>query len=239
MISRSLLSGTVILLALTFFAFTVTVYADDYPSGDANGSYFVDIDDIVYMIDYIFTGGPDPVTLDAGDANCTGLHDIDDVVYLVAYVFTGGPTPCTYGDPTGSLTGFTGCKTFEISSGASYAPPDQDCIEFIYDGVSVLDIVHVNEGLNCCPVILADIWIEESVITIDEIDSLDNGGCWCLCLFDVEYRINGLEPGIYNLVVNEPYVPDSLEKMEFMVDLTTANSGSFCITRNNYPWGMW
>jgi len=65
--------------------------------GDADGSGAVDIDDVVYLIAYIFTGGPPPFPeVCCGDADGSGAVDIDDVVYLIAYIFTGGPAPvCT------------------------------------------------------------------------------------------------------------------------------------------------
>jgi hypothetical protein len=71
--------------------------------GDANGSGYpdpalgIDIDDVVYLIAYIFTGGPDPTpyATASGDANCSGGVDIDDVVFEIAYIFTGGDAPCT------------------------------------------------------------------------------------------------------------------------------------------------
>ena len=62
--------------------------------GDANGSGLTDIDDIIYLMDYIFSGGPAPNPLEAGDVNCLGAVNIDDVIYLIAYIFTGGPDPC-------------------------------------------------------------------------------------------------------------------------------------------------
>jgi hypothetical protein len=62
--------------------------------GDADGSGGVDIDDVVYLISYIFTGGPAPDPLSVGDVDCQNGIDIDDVVYLIAYIFTGGPAPC-------------------------------------------------------------------------------------------------------------------------------------------------
>jgi len=62
--------------------------------GDANASGGVDIDDVVYLIAYIFGGGPAPQPLDSGDANCSGGVDIDDVVYVIAYIFGGGNPPC-------------------------------------------------------------------------------------------------------------------------------------------------
>ncbi|MFH1893618.1 MAG: lectin like domain-containing protein [Candidatus Zixiibacteriota bacterium] len=66
--------------------------------GDADGSSAVDIDDAVFLIEYIFAGGPTPEPLESGDTDCSGAIDIDDVVYLIAYIFAGGPSPC---DPNG------------------------------------------------------------------------------------------------------------------------------------------
>ncbi len=67
----------------------------EYTRGDANGSGEIDIDDIVYIIAYIFQAGPAPVPeLAAGDPNCQSGVDIDDIVYLVAYIFQAGPPPC-------------------------------------------------------------------------------------------------------------------------------------------------
>lgn len=67
--------------------------------GDVNFSGELDIDDVVYLIAYIFTGGPLPYPFSTGDANCSDGIDIDDVVYLIAYIFTGGTPPCdTDGD---------------------------------------------------------------------------------------------------------------------------------------------
>ncbi|MBU2625279.1 MAG: S8 family serine peptidase [candidate division Zixibacteria bacterium] len=65
-----------------------------YVAGDADGSGDVDIDDVVYIIAFVFTGGPSPVPVEAsGDADGSGEVDIDDVIYLIAYIFTGGPPP--------------------------------------------------------------------------------------------------------------------------------------------------
>jgi hypothetical protein len=75
------------------------VEAGSYVCGDADFSMEVDIDDVVYLIAYIFSAGPAPVPLQAGDPNCSGEVDIDDVVYLVMYIFSGGNAPCdTDGD---------------------------------------------------------------------------------------------------------------------------------------------
>ncbi|MBU1318219.1 MAG: right-handed parallel beta-helix repeat-containing protein [candidate division Zixibacteria bacterium] len=74
------------------------VGCDEYLCGDADRSTDIDIDDVVYLIFYIFLGGPAPDPLEAGDADCSGAIDIDDVVHLISYIFSGGPAPC---DPNG------------------------------------------------------------------------------------------------------------------------------------------
>jgi hypothetical protein len=66
--------------------------------GDANGDSSIDISDAVFLIDYIFTGGPAPDPQSAGDTDCSGTIDIVDVVNIVAFIFDGGPEP---GDPDG------------------------------------------------------------------------------------------------------------------------------------------
>jgi hypothetical protein len=72
--------------------FTVTEFS--YVCGDADGSQDVDIDDAVYLITYIFSGGPAPDPYESGDADCSGEVDIDDVVFVITYIFGGGPAPC-------------------------------------------------------------------------------------------------------------------------------------------------
>jgi hypothetical protein len=65
--------------------------------GDANEDGQVNIGDAVYVIAYVFKGGPppSPYAMCSGDANCDGQCNIGDAVYVIAYVFKGGPPPCT------------------------------------------------------------------------------------------------------------------------------------------------
>lgn len=65
----------------------------DGDPGDA-----IDISDLVYLADYMFTGGPAPECW--SEANVDGLGpddasgvDISDLTYLTDYMFTGGPPP--------------------------------------------------------------------------------------------------------------------------------------------------
>ena len=63
--------------------------------GDANHDGGINISDVVYILAYIFSGGPAPVPLVAGDANCSGSINIADAVYLILYIFSHGPAPCS------------------------------------------------------------------------------------------------------------------------------------------------
>ena len=51
--------------------------------------------DAVYIINYIFKGGPEPIPfpLASGDADGDCYVNIVDVVYITSYVFRGGPPP--------------------------------------------------------------------------------------------------------------------------------------------------
>jgi hypothetical protein len=62
--------------------------------GDANCDGLVNIADVVYLVNYLFTSGPDPCLSRLGDVNCDKAINIADVVYLVNYLFTSGPEAC-------------------------------------------------------------------------------------------------------------------------------------------------
>lgn len=62
--------------------------------GDANGDGKTTVSDVVFLVNYLFKGGPAPVPLESGNANCDTKVTISDVVYLVNYLFKGGPPPC-------------------------------------------------------------------------------------------------------------------------------------------------
>jgi len=66
--------------------------------GDANADGSVNVSDAVYLINYVFTGGPSPLPLESGEVNCDGSVNVSDAVYIINYVFLGGHNP---GDPNG------------------------------------------------------------------------------------------------------------------------------------------
>jgi hypothetical protein len=58
--------------------------------GDANVDGKVTVSDVVYLVNYLFKGGPEPWLL-FSDANGDAKVTVSDVVYLVNYLFKGGP----------------------------------------------------------------------------------------------------------------------------------------------------
>jgi hypothetical protein len=73
---------------------TVRTYAAQFSvCGDANDDGAVNIGDVVYVINYVFKGGPAPDPFEMGDANGDGEVNIADGVYLINYTFKGGPEP--------------------------------------------------------------------------------------------------------------------------------------------------
>lgn len=236
MITTSYLKGIAFALALVFAISGGSAAANPYLPGDANSSGAVDIDDVVHLIDYIFSAGPAPVPIEAGDADCSNEVDIDDVVYLIAYIFDGGPEPCADPDPSGSLVGAFGCKMSQTGFRDDDSLWFRDCIEYQYDGEGTLTLRHINAGFNCCPEIAVDIRFDGDTIIIEDIEL--SGDCDCICLFDLDYEIVNLATGTYAVTVIEPYVEPGDDPLEFVVDLSSAASGVFCVYRYHYPWGV-
>ncbi len=82
----------------TLIAFTSVdggIFTDCPPCGDADGNGGVTVSDVVYIVNYIFLGGPPPVYDPAADADCSGIVNVSDVVYIVNYIFGGGPALCS------------------------------------------------------------------------------------------------------------------------------------------------
>ena len=232
---KSCLLGIALIVGFAFLICTDNAIADRYVPGDASSDGIVDIDDGVFVVEYIFAGGPEPDPYEAGDPNCSGDIDIDDVVYLIAYIFNDGPPPCSGVDPSGNLVDQTGCKVFGEELITVDSSTFLDCIEYEYDGAGLLTMKHINAGFNCCPEFEIVFHFEGSVITIEQIEL--EGLCDCLCLFDLDYQIENLTPGEYTITVIEPYTQEWDDPLEFDVDLSEAGSGNFCVYRYIYPWG--
>ncbi|MBK7092245.1 MAG: choice-of-anchor B family protein [bacterium] len=68
--------------------------ACDVVCGDVDQNSTVTVTDVVYLITFIFGGGPAPSPIDIGDVNCDAQVTVSDVVYIINYIFSGGSVPC-------------------------------------------------------------------------------------------------------------------------------------------------
>jgi hypothetical protein len=145
-----------------------------------------------------------------------------------------GPTIATF------PVAHSGCKVFAGDGPDGFTPPLQTCFIFSYDGVDTLRVSRVNAAFNCCPdSLFVEVALDDSTITITEKEDLTGGGCYCLCLFDLDYTIAGVPPGSYRIRVVEPYrdTNETNPALQFSVDLAITPSGTFCVQRSGYPWG--
>ena len=64
--------------------------------GDCDFTGEQDISDLIYLVDYAFGQGPDPLpTVESANFDCENGVDISDLVAMVEYMFQGGPSsPC-------------------------------------------------------------------------------------------------------------------------------------------------
>jgi hypothetical protein len=211
--------------------------ACDYMCGDANGDSVSNIADGVFLLNYVFKDGPAPEPEEAADANSDGTINVGDAVGIVNYIFREGPPP--YCPPyVTMIDDFLSCKNFYKGLDSDSLPRDQDCVFWEYDGQSNLEIHHKNAAFNCCPMEeyaeLAD--FSNGTLIVSEYEILENGGCFCLCLFDIDYTIARLRPGNYTIRILGMYLSGQ-EPLEFEVTLTeTPSTGSHCVTRTRYPW---
>jgi hypothetical protein len=62
--------------------------------GDVDGDWDIDVTDIVYLLNYLFIGGPPPLPFpNQGDVNSDDVVNVTDIVYLINYRYIGGPAP--------------------------------------------------------------------------------------------------------------------------------------------------
>jgi hypothetical protein len=136
--------------------------------------------------------------------------------------------------PAGIIANSSGCKAIGVSRAGQFSSSESDCVEYDYDEESGLVLRHINAGFNCCSAASANISVEGNLITVEETESGDL--CHCLCLYDMEYRIEALPPGEYTIKFIELCLAEDDELLEFTVDFGSSPSGSHCLDRNHYPW---
>ncbi|MGB7063095.1 MAG: dockerin type I domain-containing protein, partial [Candidatus Zixiibacteriota bacterium] len=62
--------------------------------GDVQGDAVVNVGDVVYLVSYLFKGGPAPYCPQArADCNSDGVPDVADVITLVDFLYRGDVAP--------------------------------------------------------------------------------------------------------------------------------------------------
>ncbi len=64
-----------------------------FECGDAGMDYQLNVGDAVYLVNFVFKGGPEPYPICVGDANGDEEVNVGDAVYLISHIFKGGPPP--------------------------------------------------------------------------------------------------------------------------------------------------
>lgn len=67
--------------------------APTFARGDANADGSVDVADPVFILLYLFAGGPSPGCADAADADDDGAVALPDAIALLGHLFRGDPPP--------------------------------------------------------------------------------------------------------------------------------------------------
>ena len=83
---KKFLGATVLVLSLGIGGSAAAV---DFSRGDANSDGTLNIADVIFMISYLFQGGPAPECLGAADVNDDGAIDIGDPIRLLSQSFHG------------------------------------------------------------------------------------------------------------------------------------------------------
>lgn len=129
----------------SFVRLNLTYEESPCTPGDADGNGSWDIDDVVYIVSYVFLGGPDPTpcAVESGDASCDCQVDIDDVVRLIDYIFTGGPPPCTSQEWSSTCGGMRG-SSCDGSRGRDESTTEPSSKQVV--GTADLNITRVDSG---------------------------------------------------------------------------------------------
>jgi hypothetical protein len=73
-----------------FYSSEFHILPQSTPPGDVNFDGRSTVADVVWLINYLFKGGPPPSYMPAGDVNTDGKISISDVIYYINYFYKGG-----------------------------------------------------------------------------------------------------------------------------------------------------
>ncbi len=160
------------------------------------------------------------------------------VLFAILLVFTGCKTNNeSESIVSGEVISNSDCKSLKTSNSVLDISDTLSCINYEFNiSSNSLFIKHINSGFNCCPEnIYCEVEFINDTIIVKEYGK--DAACGCLCLFDVDITIKGLQAKTYIIKFVETYCGNQ-DKLIFELDLSARASGDFCVTRKNYPWGV-
>lgn len=141
-------------------------------------------------------------------------------------------------DLMGEVISHSDCKSFKAGTSGDTISDSMSCVKYEFiKSTNTLNLKHINAGFNCCPDSLyCTITLSGDTIIIEEHEL--QALCDCNCLFDLDIELNNCNAKRYEIKFIEPY-SHSQKPLCFSIDLSTEPSGSHCLKRTEYPWGMY
>jgi hypothetical protein len=139
--------------------------------------------------------------------------------------------------PEGNLINRSDCKSNSKQSDNEITSKNESCIQWEYKDNGILLLNHINSAFNCCPGnITANINFINDTIIIETIE--EKAQCDCICLFDLNYQMKNLKSEIYYIMIKEQYGIPEDKKLEFRINVKDSPTGTYCVARDRYPWGI-
>jgi hypothetical protein len=157
------------------------------------------------------------------------------VVLTVGALFLAcGSSTDSDSDQADAIVARSVCGGYVAAKLVSTASEDETCVQWNYSADGIFSFTHFNAGLNCCTDVVASFDRQDSVITVQIVESGDY--CHCLCLFDIDYNLGAIPAGTYTVIIQESYLPEGDEALTFVVNLSGEANETYCVDRTMYPW---
>jgi hypothetical protein len=113
--------------------------------------------------------------------------------------------------------------------------PESTCINFRFEGDSVLTLMHKNAAFNCCPESFkVDVELKGDSLIIREDDAKQL--CKCNCLYDLDIMVHNIAAGTYHVRIIEAYPNEEEAQLVFDINLKKDLEGEYCVSRAEGWW---
>jgi hypothetical protein len=156
-------------------------------------------------------------------------------IFLLTFLGCEDDSPEPAGEFSCEVISQSDCITGQTIMPGNYAS-NETAVEYDYDRENgVLEFTHFNAGFNCCPgEIFTVAKMERDTIFIEEYESA--AMCDCNCLYNIDFKAEGIDDKSYTIKFSEPYVYYEGDEITFSVDLKNKPAGKFTKPRYGYPW---